>query len=68
MRAEVPITWKSQAKARLQLRDANAAQEVIDCANATPFRMAAYQAALACATLYELCEHRSAKDVIIAVE
>ena len=45
-----------------------AAQEVTDCAKATPFRMAAYQAALACGTRYELCEHHSAKDARIAVE
>ena len=68
MRAGVPATWKHKAEARLQLRDSNAAQEVTDCANATPFRMAAYQAALACATRYELCEHRSAKDARIAAE
>ena len=55
VQAGVPVTWKNKAEARLQLRDSNAAQEVIDCANATPFRMAAYQAALACAKRYELC-------------
>ena len=68
MRAGVPAAWKHKAEARLQLRDSEAAQEVTDCAKATPFRMAAYQAALACGTRYELCEHHSAKDARIAVE
>ena len=57
VQAGVPVTIKRKAEARLKLHDSNAAQEVIDCADATPFRMAAYQAALACATDYGLCEH-----------
>ena len=68
MRAGVPLAWKRKAEARLKLRDSTAAQEVLDCANATPFRTAAYQTALACATQYELCKYCSAKCTNIAVE
>lgn len=62
-RAGLPPARLRDAEARLRQRDAAAAERLCSCASATPFSMAAYQAALDTAARFELCERHPSSQL-----